>query len=486
VAEGARARRGSAAWICLAALVVSAVACKFDPTGGAGGGGGDGGGPGDDGGPGAPDAEVTIDCTPGERLCFGHRIETCNQGGDGFVEAESVACSLSCEPNGGDPLCTAASNIPDADAAACGGSAPALTPSSGTVVITVSGGVERIICSGGCGSGQSEILRVAALDQGDDPDLAWFCLSNLDIPDGIILTVDSQVTRSIALLVAGDVHIVGGLRLDGFAASSTTAGLAGPGGGNGAPPAATDSSGSTGGGRCAGEGGGRATDGTQVGSGGGGAGFAGIGGDGGNGISGGGGNPSDGTTVAGARGGAANCDGDRSLVPLVGGGGGGSGADGECGGDCGRAGGGGGGALQISARGLFEVSGELSAFGGAGFGDATGLLSRGGAGGGGAGGSLLLEAPLLTLSGSFVVVGGVGGIAGSGLGGDGGGTGSRVGVVGGGDGADADADAEGGAGGGGSAGVVHLNALAAPTCPGGVTPPTSCEAGALVVVPDPF
>jgi hypothetical protein len=93
---------------------------------------------------------------------------------------------------------------------------------------------------------------------------------------------------------------------------------------------------------------------------------------------------------------------------------------------------------------------------------------------------------MLTLSGSLVVIGGVGGLAGAGLGGDGGGSGSRVGLPGGGNGSDADADGEGGGGGGGAAGVIRLNALIAPTCPGGVTPVDSCTTGTLTVIPDPL
>ena len=483
--RGARARRGSRAGICLALLAVS-VGCSFDRSGSAGGGGD--GGPAD-GGPGQPDAEVTVSCSAGERLCFGHLIETCNDSGDGFVEEEAVACALSCEPNAGDPLCTAPSNLPAADAATCAGNAPALAPTGGTVTVTISGGVERIICTNDCGSGENEILRVAALDQGSDPDIAWFCLSRLSIPDGVIFSVDPLVTSSIALLVAGDVSIAGTLALDGHPAAASAGGGPGPGGGGGAPPAASGAGGVAGAGRCPGQGGARGGNtGEAAGAGGSGAGYAGLGGDGGDGKSVGGGGPNDGTVVPGPQGGANTCDGDDSLVPLVGGGGGGSGGDGSCGaaGDCGWPGGGGGGALQISARGMFEVSGELSANGGAGHGDATGNLSRGGGGGGGAGGALLLEAPMLTVSGLLVVIGGVGGLAGAGLGGDGGGSGSRVGLAAGGNGSDADADGEGGAGGGGAAGVVRLNALIAPTCPGGVTPAPSCTTGTLTVVPDPI
>ena len=481
--RGARARRGPRAPVCLAALL--SAACSFHPSGGARdeGGGGDGGAA--DGTPGQPDADPTISCTAGERLCFGHRIETCNADGDGFVEAESVACSLTCEDGDGEPFCTGASNIPAEDAAACGGSAPALAPAGGSVKISVSAGVERITCADDCGSGQDEILRVAALDQGGDPDVAWFCLSRLSIPDGVTLTVDPGVTRSIAFLVAGDVTIEGSLVVDGLSATATAEGGAGPGGGAGGPLAAPATAGSPGQGRCPGAGGGRAGGvGSASGAGGSGAGYSGVGGGGGDGVSVGTGAPNDGTRVNGPAGGANTCDGDGELVPLVGGGGGGSGGDGSCGADCGHPGGGGGGALQISARGLFQVSGSLSAIGGAGYGDATGNRSRGGGGGGGAGGGLLLEAPALTLSGSFVVIGGVGGLAGAGLGGDGGGSGSRVGVVGGDSGSDADADGEGGAGGGGSAGVVRLNALAAPTCPAGVTPTTACTGGTLTVLPD--
>ncbi len=483
VVRGARARRGSRGAICLLALC---CACSFDRSGSTGGAGGDGGPP--DSGPAEPDAEVNISCTAGERLCFGHIIETCNDAGDGFVEEEAVACALSCEPNAGDPLCTAPSNIPGEDAATCGGSAPALAPTSGTVTISISGGVERITCGGDCGSGESEILRVAALDQGSDPDIAWFCLSRLSIPDGVTVTVDSQVTSSIAFLVAGDVSIAGSLVMDGHAASADAAGGAGPGGGAGAAPAGGGGGGGAGSGRCPGEGGGRAGNtGEAVGAGGSGAGYVGVGGDGGNGISVGGGGQGDGTPVTGPQGGRNTCDGDGTLVPLVGGGGGGSGGDGSCGvQDCGFPGGGGGGALQISARGLFEVSGALAASGGAGHGDATGNLSRGGGGGGGAGGAFLLEAPMLALSGSFAVIGGVGGLAGAGLGGDGGGSGTRVGQVNAANGSDADADGEGGAGGGGAAGLVRLNALIAPTCPGGITPGGSCTTGTLTVIPDPL
>ena len=483
VVRGARARRGSRAVVCLAGLVL--WGCTFDPSGGTGTAVGDGGVA--DSRPGQPDAEVTISCTAGERLCFGHIIETCNDAGDGFVEADAVPCALSCEPNAGEPLCTAPSNIPVEDAATCGGNAPALAPTSGSVTVTISGGVERIICTNDCGSGASEILRVAALDQGSDPDIAWFCLSRLSIPDGVIFSVDPLVTSSIALVVAGDVSIAGTIALDAHAASSTAGGLAGPGGGAGAPAAPNGMGGLMGLGRCPGLGGGHATGGSiAAGTGGSGAGYRGLGGDGGDGISSGGGGPDDGTKVTGPQGGTAACDGDASLVPLVGGGGGGSGGDGSCGGNCGWPGGGGGGALQIAGRGQFEVSGALTAVGGAGYGDATGNLSHGGGGGGGAGGALLLEAPTLTLSGSFVVIGGVGGLAGAGLGGDGGGSGTRVNVAGGDNGADADADGEGGAGGGGSAGLVRLNSLIQPTCPAGVTPGASCATGTVTVIPDPL
>ena len=468
--------------MCLAALL-SATGCTFKPTGGSGGGG-DGGVA--DSGPGVPDAEVPITCTAGERICFGHRIETCNPAGDGFVEEESVACSLTCEDGGGTPECTAASNVPAADAADCGGSAPALAPTSGTVTVTATAGIERITCSDDCGTGQKEILRVAAIDQGDDPDLAWFCLSRITIPDGVTLTVDPAVTRSIAFVVAGDVTIEGSLVVDAFGATSTVAGLGGPGGGNGGAPASPGSAGNDGNGRCAGRAGGRATGGAACGAGGSGGGYAGIGGDGGDGVSTGGPGANDGTRVTGPVGGPNSCDGEGTLIPLVGGGGGGGGGDGSCGADCGWPGGGGGGALQISARGAFQVSGALSASGGAGFGNATGNLAHGGGGAGGAGGAILLEGPVLELSGSFTVAGGLGGLAGAGLGGDGGGAGSRVGLVGGGNGADADADGEGGGGGGGAAGRVRINALIAPTCPAGVTPETSCSPGALTVVPDPI
>ncbi len=104
----------------------------------------------------------------------------------------------------------------------------------------------------------------------------------------------------------------------------------------------------------------------------------------------------------GSRGGSSGAEvrGNPRMAPLLGGQAGQAG----CGG---KAGGGGGGALQLSARDLVEVSGEIRAGGGGGAGggpDDQGTC-LGGAGGG-SGGGILLEADQVTISGLLAADGG--------------------------------------------------------------------------------
>lgn len=127
---------------------------------------------------------------------------------------------------------------------------------------------------------------------------------------------------------------------------------------------------------------------------------------GGGGGFGGPGGQSPGNAVLPAARGGASC-GAPSLEPLIGGSGGGAGAvEGVA--VNGGTGGGGGGALQLTVAGLLVIDGAIDA-GGAGGATGDSLNRSGGGGGGGSGGALLLEAREGSATGTITANGGGGG-----------------------------------------------------------------------------
>ena len=460
--------------VVIALAAAGLAACQFNPGGGAGGDGNVGGGgpdgdtPDPDAQPGTPDADTgPVECTPGETVCAGRSLNMCNDAGDGY--ATTVVCPFTCEA---DDHCTLASNLPQADQEACTGGAQ-LTPPAGAVISIEDSGDGRIECDPHCGDGATtEIDAAGAIDEGQQH-VAWFCLSEVDIPAGVTVTATDGLSHSIVFLVTGAASVAGTIALDG---GDATRDLRGEGGAGGAPGAArSGQAGQAGGGNCGGQGGQKAEEepgpppGDTTGGGGGGGGYSAGGGTGGEGRN------EDSIIAAGGVAGP-SC-GEGGLDPLIGGSGGGGGGDGTCNGDCGWPGGGGGGALQISAAAGVTITGTINASGGNGFGSTTGDDGRGGGGGGGAGGAILVEGPALSIdSGALLVEGGAGGgaLAGGGAGGGAGG------APGGGSGADADEDSEGGAGAGGGGGRVRLNATATPACSGPVSSPEgACAPGGL-------
>ncbi len=391
----------------------------------------------------------------GDHACDGRTRRTCGPDHQWLPDAE--VCGFTCAAG----ECVDASNVDPADVLACDDTAPRLAPTSGTVTLTAPSGQIKVTCSDGCGDGLDEIL---ATKVSGTPGLGWFCLSSLDLPNGVTMGIPKSggPAEAIAFVVDGPISIAGTVAVDGTAATMGTAGEGAPGASDGGGPAA-DSGGA--GVTATGSGGG--SGGSVAGSannfaagGGGGGGFATDGGGGGVGQSPGG------LTANGGGGGATF---GAGLSPLVGGSGGGGGADGSCGGACGWPGGGGGGAIQLSSRASISITGKMSAHGGNGFGLAN---NAGGAGGGGAGGAFLFEAPSVTLAGAIVVDGGSGGRSGAGAGGTGasGGNGPTTGASG-------NANSEGGAGGGGAGGRVIVRA-ASPSC-SMVSPAASCTTAAL-------
>ena len=448
----------------LTALVATlAGACSFNAGGGSAAEPIDGA-PGDDG-------AAPVDATAGAP----------DAGGDPVAcTAEGDPCPFTCQQNEdlGGEFCTAPSNIPDDVAVACGDAAPALTPAAGDVVIEDVGGI-RMRCTVSCdGLELATIAPVATVEQPDGaPPLAVFCLSQMNIPAGVTVTVDPGLGASVALLVHKGVVIDGPVTVDGGAATAGDGGLPGTGGGvagagGGAGAGLSNLPGNPGAGMCGGSGGDRVgITGDHAAGGGGGGGHGGQGGAGGQGV-----DLAISTTAAGGEPGGPDCGSDE-LRPLRGGGGGGGGGDGSCDTNCGWAGGGGGGALQISSRGGMSLSGVIQATGGAGFGQSGGMGSNGGGGGGGAGGGILLEAPeIVLLDGAGLVVdGGAGGDAGGGAGGVGAAGSSSTGD----EGSNGTAARQGGSGGGGGGGRVRLNATLGGECTDDASPDGICTVGPL-------
>jgi len=446
-------------WIACAVL----GACTFEP-GGASSGTGDGGA-----GDAGADAQVfdggPQPCVADETVCVGNVLETCDSAGDGYVDALRAICPLSCE---GDDHCTKASNLDVSQQSACDGEAPALTPMVGaTVTISSPDGV--VLTCSDCGAGEL-VIPATGVQEAGDVDLVWFCLSEVDLPDGVDITVATNVDQALMFMVDGAVSLSGDVIVRGRDANAGSGrGQAGPGGGDGGGRSLL--AGQPGLGQCPGKGGGQEGVANDFGAGGGGGGgHLGTGGAGGDGLS-----PTAGTLGAGGETSLGSCA-TSTLTPLVGGSGGGGGGDGTCGGACGWAGGGGGGAMQISSRTSIVVDGTIIASGGAGHGEASGAGSGGGGGGGGAGGAVLLEAPVVAVAGLLEVSGGAGGDSGGGSGA----AGAAAGMVNGSNAGSAEENGDGGPGGGGGGGRVRLNAATAPACDATVSPNASCSAGTLL------
>ena len=405
---------------------------------------------------------LPLTCTPNETACDGRVRKVC--GANGMWDPTlDTTCDFTCSQGS----CVVASNIAIADVAMCGSNAPVLAPPPGATVTLATDGTTHLECSPDCGNGVTRIDRTNVITN-VQPNVAWFCLSQLSITADVAVTADPQspATSALVFIVDGPVTIAGSFAADGATATSAVpGGKGGPGGFAGSD--LTGSSNSDGHGPCAGKGGDH--DGPT---------FADhwIGGGGGGG----------GNATAGANGGSGKCvNGDHtgnprgassagcsvaSLIPLVGGSGGGAGGDATVNVQQGWAGGGGGGAIEIASRVSITITGALTSRGGAGYGE----NSVDGGGGGGAGGSLLLEAPSLSLSGMLVVDGGAGGSSGAGAGGTGASNAVPAAT-----GKSFAADGQGGSGGGGGAGRIRLNAGNA-ACPATVSPAGSCSTGVLV------
>jgi len=212
-----------------------------------------------------------------------------------------------------------------------------------------------------------------------------FNYTTVTIPTGVTITyLANSGNTTLTILATSDVQIVGSIVLTGQNGSSTGfGGLGGPGGGRGGNAGVNATAGTTGDGPGGGKGG-PVTLGPPV--------SCGNGGGGGGGFQ---------VPGAGSLGGAAY--GTRSLIPLIGGSGGGGG----CGftNDSGTGAGGGGGALLLASSTSISITGSIVSRGGVGGGKAGSSA----AGGGGSGGAIRLVANTITGSCSLDVSGGSGG-----------------------------------------------------------------------------
>ncbi|MAT24008.1 MAG: hypothetical protein CMN29_03420 [Sandaracinus sp.] len=336
--------------------------------GGVDGGGVDGGGldagPGDDAGPmdagpdaGAMDAgtdagpmdagtdagPMDAGCMADTFRCVGDDLERCVDGG--FVLEET--CALGCTETGGARcLVFVPSNV--------GGDVDFLE----TDPVTIG---DESWDTDDCGDIPYDSLVVA---QGDgELELCVVRFGDVTFEGELRTSGD----RGLVVLASGDLTVASGADIDVASRGRT----GGPGGGDGARENGSGVGGLHPGGN--GDHVGTVSDG-----GGGGGGFCGAGGAGGEG----------GSASGGSAGGSEA--GGYLLVPLRGGSGGGVGGTGE---SAGR-GGGGGGALQLSARGVLTIDGQIDAGGDGGNGGEDGTFSDtniGAGGGGGSGGGVLLE-----------------------------------------------------------------------------------------------
>ena len=413
-----------------------------------------------------PDA-LPATCTPSAMACAGRESRTCGANGQ-WDPDKDVTCDFTCVAG----ACVAASNVQSV-VTMCTSTAHELAPPAGaTVTLQNTGGTGNGVhftCAPSCGeTGVTEIDLTTKI-MTTNPHIALFCLSSVDVPAGLNITVaPDENIDAIALVVDGNATIAGTLTFDGGNAAGAAAGAGGPGASDGAPLSGMNKAGANGKGACPGTGG--DSDGTTtthaVGGGGAGASGSSLGGGGGSGAC------TMGDHLASGGGGSVTC-GTATLIPLVGGSGGGGGGDGVMGGNQGFPGGGGGGALQISVRGALAVSGTLHSSGGKGFGTSAVIDVVDGAGGGGAGGAFLLEAQSLNITGLLDVDGGAGGAAGAGSGGKGATAGNAAAA-----GSSHAANGQGGAGGGGGGGFIRINGPNA-ACPASASPTGACTTGTL-------
>ncbi len=232
--------------------------------------------------------------------------------------------------------------------------------------------------------------------------------TTVNIPAGVTVTFKPNAANTpVYILATGDVTIAGAISVSGTKGDIIIPGKGGQGGFDGGIGGATMSCGGSG----LGQGGGIAA--LQVassmiyGAGGGGGGYGAAGAVGGT-I-----NPA--FSKGGAGGGTY---GNADIIPFVGGSGGG----GACGssGYVSSGGGGGGGAILIASSGTINITGALTADGGAGGNYGWCCYTFNGNGGGGSGGAIRLIADILKGEGMISATGGAGGTGGYSAGGAGG------------------------------------------------------------------
>ena len=250
------------------------------------------------------------------------------------------------------------------------------------------------------------------------PPSGVFNFTSVDIPNGITVTFRSNATNTpVVMLVQGDANVAGTVQLNGAASPSTghsgdgnitddgDPGRGGPGGFDGGRGGqAPRGSAGRGLGPGGGEGGHYVPDSTWggvtctygLGAGGG---YASVGGSV---TSGGGGYFPEAIAVGGSTYGVS------TVLPLIGGSGGGGGTGGPS--FAGSGGGGGGGALLIAASGAVTLSGVILADGANAGDDDTGQ-NNGAAGGGGSGGAVRIIASRLQGAGKVFARGGQGGVS---------------------------------------------------------------------------
>lgn len=224
--------------------------------------------------------------------------------------------------------------------------------------------------------------------------------TTVNIPSGVTVTFKKNTSNTpVYILATGDVTVAGTINLNGIAGNILTPGKGGTGGFDGGVGAAVASCG----GRGLGPGGGNpGTFGTSYGygSGGGGGGFSANGANGGQ----------IGSGEYTRGGGGGQTYGNANNFPLIGGSGGGGG----CGSNSyiGGSGGGGGGAILIASSGTINVTGSITANGGAGASYGWCCWTYNGGGGGGSAGAIRLVADVIKGEGTISANVGIGGTGG--------------------------------------------------------------------------
>lgn len=218
--------------------------------------------------------------------------------------------------------------------------------------------------------------------------------TTVNIPTGVTVTFKKNASNTpVYMLATGDVTIAGSINLNATSASGVAPGKGGTGGFDGGMGAYPNSCGGSGLGPGGGKAGVKVASSMSYGSGGGGGGF---GGSGGTGYT-----PSSASSTGGVGGGYY---GNQSLLPIIGGSAGGGGCGANQGSGLAGGGGGGGGAILIASSGTVNISGSITANGGAG--GAT--VAYSGHGGGGSGGAIRIVANLITGNGTISATGGSG------------------------------------------------------------------------------